>query len=142
MENATGRCKSERNDRPDQVGQVANLPPHRAQVASPPPRTDAGGAKDRPWELRIWSGICPSGWFRELVRNRFQFSPSRIGMALILSALSFMNFLLWLLQTVFYGRRIARTEIRQPPVFVLGHWRSGTTLLHELAGLRPTAHVP
>ena len=62
-------------------------------------------------------------------------------MALILSALSLMNFLLWLLQTVFYGRRIARTEIRQPPVFVLGHWRSGTTLLHELSGLRPAAHL-
>lgn len=103
------------------VGQAANLPPQRDGQAAGPPRTDSGGAKDRPWELRIWSGICPTGIFRELVRNRFQCSPTRIGMAMILSALSFMNFLLWLLQTVLYGRRIARTEIRQPPVFVLGH---------------------
>ena len=63
-------------------------------------------------------------------------------MALILSALSLMNFLLWLLQTVFYGRRIARTEIRQPPVFVLGHWRSGTTLLHELLVCDPRHTYP
>ncbi len=124
------------------VGQAANLPPQRDGQAAGPPRTDSGGAKDRPWELRIWSGICPTGIFRELVRNRFQCSPTRIGMAMILSALSFMNFLLWLLQTVLYGRRIARTEIRQPPVFVLGHWRSGTTLLHELLVSDPRHTYP
>ncbi|MEN6458028.1 MAG: sulfotransferase [Thermoguttaceae bacterium] len=96
------------------------------------PQAESGGAKDRPWELRIWSGICPTGLFRELFRNRFQCGPKRIGMALIMVVLSGMNWFLWLLQSLFYGRKIARTEIRESPVFVLGHWRSGTTLLHEL----------
>jgi hypothetical protein len=33
-----------------------------------------------------------------------------------------------------YGQAIARSEI-QPPLFILGHWRSGTTLLHRLLAL-------
>lgn len=34
-------------------------------------------------------------------------------------------------QTAF-GEQIEATEIKQAPVFILGHWRSGTTLLHRL----------
>ena len=36
------------------------------------------------------------------------------------------------LQRLIYGRRIAATEIKEPPIFIIGHWRSGTTYLHEL----------
>ena len=106
------------------------------------PTTDSGGAKDRPWELRIWSGIGIGGWFREIIKNRFHFGPTRIGMALILTVLSFQNSLLWLLQAMFMGRKIDRTEIKQHPVFVLGHWRSGTTLLHELLVCDPRHTYP
>jgi len=31
-----------------------------------------------------------------------------------------------------FGRAVDRTEIEEPPIFVIGHWRSGTTMLHEL----------
>jgi hypothetical protein len=31
-----------------------------------------------------------------------------------------------------FSRAIQQVEITQPPVFILGHWRSGTTLLHYL----------
>jgi len=72
------------------------------------------------------------GWFRELARNRFHIGLRRWGMALIHSPLSCMNSFLWLLQAVFYERRIAQVELTPPPLFVIGHWRSGTTLLHEL----------
>ena len=63
-------------------------------------------------------------------------------MALILSGLSFMNSMLWLLQTAFMGRKIDRTQIEKHPVFVLGHWRSGTTLLHELLVCDPRHTYP
>ena len=39
------------------------------------------------------------------------------------------------MQRFAYGRKVAQTEIEKPPVFVIGHWRSGTTLLHELLAL-------
>ncbi len=31
-----------------------------------------------------------------------------------------------------YGRRIRNTEIHPAPIFIIGHWRSGTTHLHNL----------
>ncbi|MFK7898410.1 MAG: sulfotransferase [Myxococcota bacterium] len=36
-----------------------------------------------------------------------------------------------------YGRRIAETEISEAPVFIIGHWRSGTTHLHNLMSQDP-----
>lgn len=36
-----------------------------------------------------------------------------------------------------YGAKIAATPIDPPPVFILGHWRSGTTYLHELMAQDP-----
>src|SRR5262249_39256835 len=31
-----------------------------------------------------------------------------------------------------YGWRVWCTPIRQAPIFIVGHWRTGTTFLHEL----------
>jgi hypothetical protein len=36
------------------------------------------------------------------------------------------------LQSLFLKRKIRETEIEQQPLFIIGHWRAGTTLLHEL----------
>src|SRR5689334_22501924 len=37
-----------------------------------------------------------------------------------------------MLQRLVYGARISQEKINEPPVFILGHFRSGTTLLHKL----------
>ncbi|MEO1132054.1 MAG: sulfotransferase, partial [Cyanobacteria bacterium J06639_1] len=31
-----------------------------------------------------------------------------------------------------YGAQVERTEILHPPIFIIGHWRSGTTYIHRL----------
>ena len=36
------------------------------------------------------------------------------------------------LQYIFYSGRIKKTAITKPPVFIIGHYRSGTTYLHKL----------
>lgn len=36
-----------------------------------------------------------------------------------------------------YQHRIEATTIQHPPVFIIGHWRSGTTYLHELLSQDP-----
>ena len=36
-----------------------------------------------------------------------------------------------------YESKINDTEIKNPPVFIIGHWRSGTTYLHELLSEDP-----
>jgi hypothetical protein len=35
-------------------------------------------------------------------------------------------------QKALLGRRVEHSTIEHPPVFIIGHWRSGTTYLHEL----------
>jgi omega-hydroxy-beta-dihydromenaquinone-9 sulfotransferase len=53
-------------------------------------------------------------------------------MAIIILLVSVMNDFLWAVQTLIYGRRISRTTLKNDPIFVIGHWRAGTTLPDEL----------
>ncbi len=99
--------------------------------------TRTGGYKDRPWIPRSWDGMGVSAWLKLLARSRLRISPLRIGMSLLICPISAMNSSLGLLQTLIYGRKIARTQITQHPIFIVGHWRSGTTLLHEYLVLDP-----
>lgn len=41
-----------------------------------------------------------------------------------------------------YQRAIEATEIAKPPIFILGHWRSGTTLLQTLLSLDKNTTAP
>ncbi len=95
-------------------------------------KTETTGAKDRLWELRLWSGMSFSGVVSLLARNRLAVSLPRVGMAVIMIFTGMFNSFLRFAQWVLLGRKIARAEICDDPVFVVGHWRSGTTLLHEL----------
>jgi len=106
------------------------------------PKPDSVGAKEQPWELRTWHGMSGTAMARLLARNRFAVSPSRIGMTMILVPVSWVNSSLWLVQSLVHGRRIARTRLADDPIFVLGHWRSGTTLLHELLAADPRHTYP
>jgi len=86
----------------------------------------------KPWQATIWTGMCFSPWWRLLCRNRFDVAPLRIPRACTVTAISLVNSYASLVQRVLYGRRIAATQIDPAPLFILGHWRTGTTLLHEL----------
>lgn len=110
--------------------------------AAPTAKAEIGGYKDKPWIPRFWSGINATGWVRLLARNRFRIGPTRIVMALIVALLSGFNTLLWAIQQIFFGRKIKATEIKDHPIFIIGHWRSGTTLLHELLVLDPRHSYP
>ncbi|HIQ21790.1 MAG TPA: sulfotransferase [Planctomycetes bacterium] len=103
---------------------------------------ETGGARDRIWYARGWDGMPLAASLQLLAKNRFAIAPSRLGMALVVLALGPFNSLLATVQRIVYGRRIERTAIRQGPVFILGHWRSGTTLLHELLALDPEHTYP
>jgi omega-hydroxy-beta-dihydromenaquinone-9 sulfotransferase len=111
-------------------GRPTALPPSPC-----PPPTTAGGA----WRLErgsaIWGGYPLFAWLRLLARNRLAVHPSRAHVAATTTVFSTGNTLLGLLQEAWFGRRVDRTAIREAPLFILGHWRSGTTLLHELLAL-------
>jgi hypothetical protein len=95
------------------------------------------------WVCRIWNGMDVPTLFCLLAKNRFAVSPSVGRIHIVVSAVlfSFMNSVLNALQRAFYSRRIARTTL-QSPVFIIGHWRSGTTFLHELLTRDPGLTAP
>ena len=63
---------------------------------------------------------------------RYQIHWSRYPMTMMVSLTSMINSGWSLLQRLAKQKRIAETKVRKPPVFIIGHWRSGTTLTHEL----------
>lgn len=87
------------------------------------------------YALRFWHGMTASTWFGLLMRNRLKLSPKRLPRALEITLYAAINSALAALQQLIYGRAIAATSIDQPPIFIIGHWRSGTTFLHELLAL-------
>jgi hypothetical protein len=98
----------------------------------------SAGKKTRPeWTPRIWEGIDFFAWMRLLARNRFAVDWSCLYIAIIVSLVSAVHSALRLLQEAWIGSAIRRTRIRHPPIFIIGHWRTGTTLLHELLILDP-----
>ncbi len=53
-------------------------------------------------------------------------------LACTLSAVSFFNSAMRPLQQAILGRKLAKVQVKDAPIFIVGHWRSGTTLLHEM----------
>jgi hypothetical protein len=93
------------------------------------------GTKRRFFQLRVWHGMTAPVWLGMLRRNRFRISPSRCYLVVLISVASVLNWCLAAVQSLLLGRKIDRTELRDDPIFILGHWRSGTTLVHELLTL-------
>lgn len=81
---------------------------------------------------RFWHGMRLSTWLRELGRNRLAVSPSRVPMTCAVTGFTALNSVLAGVDRAVYGRQVDATELVAPPIFILGHWRSGTTFLHEL----------
>jgi omega-hydroxy-beta-dihydromenaquinone-9 sulfotransferase len=84
------------------------------------------------WAPRIWEGIDFFAWIRLLIHNRLAVYWLYWYIAIIVTFVSLGHTLLRFLQALVYSGRVRRTEIKQAPIFILGHWRTGTTLLHEL----------
>jgi omega-hydroxy-beta-dihydromenaquinone-9 sulfotransferase len=106
-------------------------------IPRPPDDARHPGYRDHFWIPRFWAGMCPRGWISLLARNQFDVSPWRLPHALHILALSLCTGVLWLVQEVLLGWKIRRTPLKEDPIFVIGHWRAGTTLLHELLTLDP-----
>jgi hypothetical protein len=74
-------------------------------------------------------------WLRLARRNGVDRAFRR--RALFITAASALTAPLRMYERARYNRAVARTRIAQPPIFILGHWRSGTTNLHYLMSQDP-----
>ena len=114
-----------------------------------PPAPKQGFRKLAPGEvglsrfrLRLWHGMALGAWLTLMRGNWHLVPPSRYGLALSVTLFAVFNEGLKRLSDLLYGRRIAATKIIPDPVFVIGHWRSGTTWLHNLMMTDPRFASP
>lgn len=84
------------------------------------------------WSPRCWHGMTAGVWLPFLFQNRVDVSLSRVPLTGAISFASLVNSGLRFGSELFFGRRANRQELETPPLFVIGHWRTGTTMLHEL----------
>lgn len=78
-----------------------------------------------------FSGARLGDWLRVLGENRFGVDVPYWPRAALITGNSVFNSLVARWEELRYGAAVRGAEI-QPPVFVLGVWRSGTTHLHNL----------
>jgi omega-hydroxy-beta-dihydromenaquinone-9 sulfotransferase len=81
---------------------------------------------------RIFDGCGLGTWLSELARVRFRLSLRNYAFVPFSVGMHSTHSLLGGLQSLIYGRRIRDTVIEKPPIFIIGHWRTGTTMLHEM----------
>lgn len=77
------------------------------------------------------AGITADMWWRLLRENRFAVDPAYWHRAAFITAMSVINSFHRCKEEAEFHEQIAASIVR-PPLFILGHWRSGTTLLHNL----------
>jgi hypothetical protein len=108
--------------------------------------TDSKTRSEKKSYAKIWLGGNFLGWLRMLAHNRFDVGVRRIPRIVAMTFVILLGSLSHGLQELIWNRRVRRTEIKQAPLFIIGHWRSGTTWLHELLALDdrftyPTTYV-
>lgn len=100
---------------------------NKSSDAAASPKTKA------PWlRVHIWLGMGLGSGMAMLFRNRFQLSLSKMHLPFIMLVTGLGNTILGLLQSLIFWIPLRRTKITKPPLFIIGHWRTGTTYLHEL----------
>jgi hypothetical protein len=83
------------------------------------------------YRKHLLSGGSFLNWLKLLVVNGGVDRPY-LPQALTVSQLSFLTIYLRIVEQVRFGWQIENCAIAQPPIFIIGHWRSGTTYLLNL----------
>jgi omega-hydroxy-beta-dihydromenaquinone-9 sulfotransferase len=86
-------------------------------------------------------GMTFSDWWSTLRRQRFAIDPPHWPRALAQTLVSVANSVSARLERRRFGRRIEEAVV-QAPLFILGHYRGGTTHLHNLLALDPQFAAP
>lgn len=94
---------------------------------------EGGGTIDYPWwALTFWHGMGLETWVGLLREGNLKISPGKLGIAASITLLSMVNSVARLITDWKYAKRMRTCQLPSDPIFIIGHWRSGTTFLHEL----------
>jgi hypothetical protein len=114
--------------------------------------------KNRKWSLRpqrlrrhryggrlifFWMGMTFGAWRKLMARGRYDFTANVLHLVAPVTLWTPVNSLLHRLSEAIYAKRAEAVRLDEnPPIFLLGHWRSGTTLLHDLIASDPRFAFP
>ena len=82
-------------------------------------------------------GVDARVWYRLIRENRGSFDPARWGQAALLTLTSTALAPAAALERALFARRIRVSRPVLDPLFVVGHWRSGTTYLQNMLSRDP-----
>ncbi|MCX6283258.1 MAG: sulfotransferase [Bacteroidetes bacterium] len=83
----------------------------------------------------LTAGMTSGRLFSILTRNKISWDPGTLLRILFLLQSSLWSSLFSSLENVRFGKRIKQAPCPVDPVFIIGHWRTGTTLLYKLMSL-------
>ncbi|MEN0068356.1 MAG: sulfotransferase [Myxococcota bacterium] len=91
---------------------------------------------------QLITGIETQDWLKLLSRNGYRVDMTYLHRVAFVGGMSLPATVLGRLEDARFGRQLAAQEIDPEPIFVIGHWRSGTTHLHNLLGRLPNHTYP
>jgi omega-hydroxy-beta-dihydromenaquinone-9 sulfotransferase len=96
----------------------------------------------QPIFLQAVTGMTLGTLAKVLLRNRGRVHWRRLPRLAYLAVLASLNSYIACLEKAADGRDIAAADLVEPPIFILGYWRSGTTHLHNLLNCDPGITCP
>ena len=86
---------------------------------------------------QLITGITLGNWLELLKKNAWQVSPEYYHRLAFITALSGASSLAGKLEQLRFGKALDEMKINPTPIFILGHWRTGTTHMHNMLGRDP-----
>ena len=90
----------------------------------------------------LTAGIKLDQLFRLLRRNQITYSPATIyRLAFLVQSACWSSIFSWI-EKARYTKALKNTPAPIDPIFIIGHWRTGSTYLHQLMNLDPELCTP
>ncbi len=93
--------------------------------------------KNRWSQEQLATGINLRNWREVLGRNGWKVSPEYYHRLAWITGLAGVSSVLSQIENARFGEQLERMEINPTPLFILGHWRTGTTHMHNMLGRDP-----
>ncbi len=84
------------------------------------------------------AGASVTNILRLYAQNKFLISIRYMPRMLYATTLSSIIAPFRIKESIKFNKKIKQTEIKHPPLFITGHWRSGTTYIHNMLSLDTT----
>jgi hypothetical protein len=90
----------------------------------------------------LTAGIKLDQLFRLLHRNKLTYNAKNIfRLVFLIQSACWSSFFSWI-EKARYSQALKKADTPDDPIFIIGHWRTGSTFLHQLMSLDPGLSAP